>query len=225
MTDVTLPRLNQTGANEWADVEANDVALREVINGELDNENLKSEAGITGGKLAEATVEPKKLTAAAKPLTWYTPKVIATEETRESTSFGTLTTADKIENVVLPENGLIVIGYTALVKASVALAGRAAVFIGSNQLKLTGTATEATFDTGAFSRLATNGAGLFDKASTTAFATTGEVLGPLNSETAPGGPLYVWAAAGTYTISVQFKSTSGSITAKERKLWVWTLGY
>jgi hypothetical protein len=39
------------------------------------------------------------------------------------------------------------------------------------------------------------------------------------------GPLYVFAAAGTYTVSVQFKSSSGSVTAKVRKLWVSTIGY
>lgn len=35
-----------------------------------------------------------------------------------------------------------------------------------------------------------------------------------------GGPCYIFAAAGTYTISVRFKSASGSVTAKNRKLWV-----
>lgn len=37
-------------------------------------------------------------------------------------------------------------------------------------------------------------------------------------------PLLGFAAAGTYNISVQYKATSGSITAKERKLWVAVLG-
>lgn len=40
-----------------------------------------------------------------------------------------------------------------------------------------------------------------------------------------GGFCTVWAAAGTYDVSVQFKSSSGSVTAKNRKLWVWTLGF
>jgi hypothetical protein len=39
------------------------------------------------------------------------------------------------------------------------------------------------------------------------------------------GPCYIYAAAGTYTISVQFKATSGTVTAKDRHLWVWTLGF
>ncbi len=37
---------------------------------------------------------------------------------------------------------------------------------------------------------------------------------------ATGGACEIFAAAGTYTISVQFKSSSGSVTASNRKLWV-----
>lgn len=40
-----------------------------------------------------------------------------------------------------------------------------------------------------------------------------------------GNVCSVFAAAGTYTISVQYKSTSGSVTAKDRKLWVWSTGF
>lgn len=40
-----------------------------------------------------------------------------------------------------------------------------------------------------------------------------------------GGPCVLFAAAGTYTISVQFKSSSGSVTAKNRKLWVWSMAF
>ena len=39
-----------------------------------------------------------------------------------------------------------------------------------------------------------------------------------------GGACMIFAAAGMYTVSVQFKSASGSVTAKERKLTVWTVG-
>lgn len=40
-----------------------------------------------------------------------------------------------------------------------------------------------------------------------------------------GGPVYVWAAAGTYDVSVQFKSATGTVTVKERKLWVRTIAF
>ncbi len=55
MTQATLPNLNQTGVNEWSDVEGNDVALRNVINGQLQNDNLASNAAIAHSKLANAT--------------------------------------------------------------------------------------------------------------------------------------------------------------------------
>lgn len=51
MTKVVLPRLNQTGANEWADVQTNDEAITQVVNGELANENLSGAAGITAANL------------------------------------------------------------------------------------------------------------------------------------------------------------------------------
>lgn len=40
-----------------------------------------------------------------------------------------------------------------------------------------------------------------------------------------GGACSVFAAAGTYDVTVQFKASSGSVTAKNRKLWVWTVGF
>lgn len=37
-----------------------------------------------------------------------------------------------------------------------------------------------------------------------------------------GGACMIFAAAGTYDISIQFKSSSGTVTVKNRHLWVWT---
>lgn len=76
--------------------------------------------------------------------------------------------------------------------------------------------------------------------------TTGQIIGGLGKDTigleingaqteltnatiagsavaAVGGPCYIFAAAGTYHISVQFKASSLGVTAKNRKLWVWTM--
>ena len=61
MTQVVLPKLNQTGDNEWADVEDNDKALRDVINGQLDNGNLSGAAGVTGANIANDTIESRHL--------------------------------------------------------------------------------------------------------------------------------------------------------------------
>lgn len=40
-----------------------------------------------------------------------------------------------------------------------------------------------------------------------------------------GGPCHIFAAAGTYEVGVKFKSASGTVTAKERKLWVYTIAF
>jgi hypothetical protein len=52
MGTVNLPKTNQVGTNEWEDVEANDRALRDEINGNLDNSNLRAAAAIAYSKLA-----------------------------------------------------------------------------------------------------------------------------------------------------------------------------
>jgi hypothetical protein len=57
----TLPRTNQTGVNEWGDVEANDARFRDEIDGLLDNANIKAGAGIAGSKLAAASVADDRL--------------------------------------------------------------------------------------------------------------------------------------------------------------------
>lgn len=217
MTKVTLPRRNQTGANEFSDVESNDDAIIEVVNGNIDNENIAANAGIVRSKLAS---DAKGLQGK-----WYEPKVIATEESRTNTSFGTMTTADEIKEIVLPENGLILVAYSAMAKSSVAEAGRVALYLGSNAVSNYGQITESVITSGSFSRLVTCGQpgvgstppvpGNFDTSGgTSTFGTTGVAL----------PPLMLFASAGTYTLSVQFKSSSGSVTVKERKLWVAVLG-
>ena len=64
--------------------------------------------------------------------------------------------------------------------------------------------------------------------------TTGQAIGggiPINIAGAgspryvAGGVCQVFAAAGTYTVSVRYAASSGTVTAKNRKLWVWTLGF
>ena len=46
-----------------------------------------------------------------------------------------------------------------------------------------------------------------------------------SSDNIVGGVCAIFAAAGTYDVSVQFKSSSGTVTRKNPKLWVWTEGF
>jgi hypothetical protein len=68
--------------------------------------------------------------------------------------------------------------------------------------------------------------------------TTGQVLGGVHASDAyptangavgnqyiKGGPCILFAAAGSYDVSVQFKASSGTVAAYDRRLWVWTMGF
>jgi hypothetical protein len=154
--------------------------------------------------------------------------IIATEQERTNTSLGLLTTPDEV-TIVLPENGLIAVAYQALWEQSVSGAGRALLFLGENAVKITNgtgpaTPSSATFTgaSGEFTPLATSPLGLvsINASSGKAYETTGTFVG---IEGKTGGPCYIFAAAGSYKVSVRFSSTSGSIKAKERKLWAWAV--
>lgn len=184
--------------------------------------------------------------------------IIATEESRTNTAYGLLATPDRVQNVVLPTDGLLLIGYQAQWKESVAAASRAAFFIGATQQKIaTGfgsapvpvAAATGGSPTNTYRALFSHLGGLGGSSSGgAADVTTGQAIGlalsgatgsfwevdggvvglynPAASVAVPvGGLCVIFAAAGTYDVSVQFKASSGSVTVKERKLWVWTMGF
>lgn len=175
---------------------------------------------------------------------------LATSQNTSSTSYTTLSTADQVTNILLPANGLIEVVYDAIWQESVLGAARAAIFLGSNQLK----ARAANINTGPLVQEAAtqgNAAALDTPLGTIAIGlasgqtgpsqgvgtdvTTGQAIGGMGSNNASfytgtanwlaaqmpvGGSCLIKAAAGTYTISVQFKASSGSVTVKNRNLWV-----
>ena len=61
MTQINLPRRNVTGANLWSQVEDNDDAIADVVNGNLDNGNIKSAADINASKLLDGSITAAKL--------------------------------------------------------------------------------------------------------------------------------------------------------------------
>jgi hypothetical protein len=141
--------------------------------------------------------------------------IIATEQSRESASYGLLGTPDRVEGIVLPTDGFIVVSFAALFKSSVEGAGCAAIFLNANQVKsVEDVANEAkTASAGTFRRIRSEeGFGLISYPGASGYPTTGNLIGVVD----------IFAPAGTYTVSAQFKATSGSVAAKERKLWCWT---
>lgn len=241
MTTLVLPVTLVAGANENVnDLNSNLNAITSWANGSVDNTNLAN-AGVTGDKIGTTLAQQLGITNAAN--TGRGKTVTATTESRTNVAYGTMTTADQVTGIVLTTDGLIAIGYQATWQESVNGAASAAIFIGATQLQMattnfTGPVVQAaTLGCGAAAvdkALATTSAGLFANnglVQTSVYAgdaTTGQLIGLNTSGSigfAIGGPVYVFAAAGTYTISVQFKSSSGSVTVKNRKLWVWSIGF
>jgi len=158
---------------------------------------------------------------------------IATQEARTNTAYGLLATPDRVSGIVLPTNGLIAVAYQAMWFESVSNAARAAIFVGANQLKIASVAgapvvTEAQTGgaVGTSTPLHTHGGGIISENASSAITevTTGQVVGG-GAGVTQNGICYIFAAAGTYDISVQFKASSGTVTALNRHLWVWSVGF
>lgn len=218
-----LPEAGQARGVSDTHIRSSLIKLRDELNALLNAENKvlgeKLASGAALANVGEGGISRKYLAGESKPFTWYAPKIIATEESRVNAAFGTLPTADEVTGVVLPTNGKLLISFRAHVKNSVEEAARVAIFLGANQIK---NPIGVGLESGApphgvtsFQTLYTTSEELAIKNVETADATTGQLIGALE----------VFAAAGTYNISVQYKASSGAVTAKERKLWVATLGY
>lgn len=61
MTQVNLPNRNITGDNLWSQVEDNDDAIVDVVNGGIDNGNIATAADINGAKLLDGSIKTAKL--------------------------------------------------------------------------------------------------------------------------------------------------------------------
>lgn len=183
-----------------------------------------ADGAITNDKLAAALAN--KVGVSTSSVVRRGKSIVAAEESRTNVAYGLLGTPDRVSSLVLPTDGLIFISFSGMFKSSGASTGSAAIFIGSNQLKSdqSGTAPAITEDTtqgtNAYHHIATYTHGLAVSGGVwTGDVTTGQTIGYGGAQ---GSICAVFAAAGTYDISIQFKASSGSVTAKERKLWVWT---
>lgn len=171
--------------------------------------------------------------------------VVATAQGRTNTAYGTLATPDQVSSVVMPTDGLILVWYRATWQESVDGAARAAIFVGANQLKIAGGSSAAPFvqearcvgGVGIDKPLSSGPQGLTGQLSSNATVYTGDVStgqaigvldesGTIDGTVAFGfGACAIEADPGTYTISVQFKASSGTVTVKNRKLRVLSIGF
>lgn len=157
---------------------------------------------------------------------------IATSEARTNTVYGLWTTPDQVTELVLPPDGLFRVGFQGDVQQAAAGvgAGKVAIFLNSTQLKQPDTPNNvqevSPFNVGGvdsiicsalFGLTTVDPGGVF-----TSFAATGTTLGR-SPESGSGSLCEIWAAAGTYHLSIQSKSTSLAMTAKQRKFWVFVV--
>jgi hypothetical protein len=209
-------------------------------NGEIDSTNLAS-GGVKADRLEAAVLEALGLNTEAAKRRGHANN--AAEQTRESTVFGTLATPDEV-TVTLPENGLILVWYKALWRVASPGEAIAALFLNGTQVKIGApanafTPVEVTLaGESEFGHLATGGWNLFSEANISTPATdltTGQVVGLAPSSAGStthqgpaGGPIAIYAAAGIYKVSVQFRGSSGPgviVAAKNRHLWVEARGF
>lgn len=163
---------------------------------------------------------------------------VAAEQSRTNVAYGLLGTPDRIQNLTVPAGGLLMVGFQAMVKEATDGGSRTALFLGSNQLKYqvgTSAQTQAANiggdGTNVYYLVTSSPVGLRGEpnGTYTGDVTTGQVLGSV-AVALPGveggiTPIFMDPAnpVGPFDLSVQFKATSGAVTAKERKLWAWVL--
>lgn len=161
---------------------------------------------------------------------FYACEVAAAQSTTATTYSATnLTTPDRIQNVKLPPGGLIIVRYQAIWQNTVASNARAGLFLGANQIKRSQGASAPTVmevsgpaETNDDGIISTCGDGFNTQggAGAATEVTTGQII-MNNAAAGTGGATEIFAAAGTYDVSVQFKNNAaGTLTVKNRHLWV-----
>lgn len=156
--------------------------------------------------------------------------VLATAETHTTgASYGKLPTADQI-SVVVPDGRALLVQYSALWKNSVDNAGRAAIFIGTDQLKIAqNDAVPLAYDTDGPGGAAGLGYAWITSWHDGLYGGSGGGASDASTVSTPlapnlqGAPTLIELPSGTYDVSIQFKATSGTVTVKERKLRAWVV--
>lgn len=234
MSQVTLPYTLTAGQPEnvnqlVANLNAIVAGVNAVDASQIDS-GLLQQAGLTGNSI----VRRGKFSQAAA-------------ETRTNTVFGTLGTPDQVTNLVLPTDGLIFVLYHALWQESVVNTARAGIHLNGTLVNTSYmnaasggqlASINATSGTAKYQPLLTSAGGLVSIPVQSAMAVTGnateslpQIVGGSDPAVANysinpyGGVTAIAAAAGTYTVDIRFRSSSGDVTVKNRHLWVWTQGF
>jgi hypothetical protein len=230
----TLPIVGQPNATEEPKIVTALSQLVATINA-IDSSNI-ADGSILPDDMQSAFLD--KLGASSASVIRRGQSSIVTTESRTNAAYGLMTTPDQVSNLVLPTNGVLIVGFQAVWNEGVVGAARAALFLGANQVKIPDNSQAAPIvqeasvgivgATGVDKPLSTFSGGLAGSGgNTTAYTgdvTTGQIIAP-NGVIGQAGPCWIRAAAGTYTVSVQFKASSGAVAVKNRTLWVLALGF
>lgn len=183
-----------------------------------------------GGKLAAADLDDAaKLGLSEAGIVRRGKSIVAASENFTQTSFGYAPTPDRVQNIVLPTDGLIFVVFDAAWQSSASGAGSAGIFVGSTIAK--GVSGGSYPVTGGATSVGTGVNHLTSAPSTSGLVSASGGYTPLGSdpqviaENTSGSAAVIMAAAGTYDVGIKYKSTSGSVTVSDRKLWVWTVGF
>lgn len=240
LLSIVLPTIGQPDSTEDPKIVNAYTAISTWANGNIDASNMTAAgAQAVGANQSAQTVKGSS--------------IVATTQTTTSTSFTTLGTPDQVSSVVLATAGLLRIWYQATWVTSSNGTAQAAIFVGSNQLKVNNNLGVATATTSAFQTSTANqivssypGGLISTNAAAGSDVTTGEAIGVLYGTGSDngniifngsqyaiqsgvnaynGGPCDIFAAAGTYTISVQFLISTGTLTVSNRRLYVQAISF
>lgn len=218
MTTLSYP--NHPAGSDIKSIEnilANFDAVVTWANGNVDANNMNASAAQSAGMNQSTQVVKGSA-------------IIPASQGTASTVFTKLATPDQVTGVTVPTGGLIAVWFRAIWATSVSAAGLAAICVNDVPIQWdTGGAAPSAGAACALSPSFVNIAnvvssfvgGLNTVNSNTSYlgdVTTGQALADANNL---GGPCYIFGlTAGVYTVSVQWRCSSGSLSASNRRLYV-----
>lgn len=231
-----LPTVGQPSSTEDPKVRSALSELQTILTAGVDSTNMAASAGLTAEMLVAALAEDLGLTNGGTVRRGTFTQTA--EGTTTSTSYTALSNGpDRVANISLPSDSLLAIAYTANIKCTAGQFLHAAIHIGSDVLRVQ-TNTALVSDEVAYAPAGSDYDVMFTYPDAPETGTTTNRGGLHVIDTDGDGytdnfsvpqiirPVYVFAPAGTHTVEVKYKVTgANTLTAKNRKLWVWTMGF
>ncbi len=216
---LSVPVAGQPNSTEDPKIPTALTTIGTVINGNLDAVNLSA-----------ALAQSANVNQSGQIVKGYT--AVATSQLVGGASYATLATPDQVTGVVLPTGGLLAVWYIAQWTSNGgAGTAKAAIFVGGNQLVAAPAAggaiavQEVGNSTSNVELLTSAPLGLQGTTGASGSTTPDYTTGMAIAVGGGGGPCYIVAPAGTYTVSVKFKVSAGTSAIAARHLYVQALSF